>query len=94
MFWETAEESGTSTNEDFQTGESATQKSMIHTFEANGQTVRLIDTSGIGDIRGVLTDLDNMKNIMYTIKKVGEIHGIVILMKPNENFCRACTSQP
>ncbi|EAQ91200.1 hypothetical protein CHGG_03135 [Chaetomium globosum CBS 148.51] len=64
-------------------GESATQRTMIHSFQVGDRIVRLIDTPGIGDTRGVEQDKSNMEDILQTLTQYPELHGILILLKPN-----------
>jgi GTP-binding protein EngB required for normal cell division len=77
---------GSDGNETFASGHSATQACKIYTFtdEETGSRIRLIDTPGIGDTRGVEQDKKNFQNILSTIANLDEIHGICILLKPNE----------
>ncbi|BFI30419.1 hypothetical protein MPTK2_3g11990 [Marchantia polymorpha subsp. ruderalis] len=64
-------------------------KSYLFRIEADsgkqGLSVRLIDTPGIGDTRGSAWDKNNIKNILIQLKKFEHIHGICILLKPNES---------
>lgn len=49
-----------------------------------GETlIRLIDTPGIGDTRGAAQDKKNMADILASLKTVDVLHGILILLKPN-----------
>lgn len=68
-------------------GDSATQKTTVYpvTFQSGDSTltVRLIDTPGIGDSRGVDYDQQNMADILSTISGYDTIHGILILLKSN-----------
>ena len=70
-------------NEKFEEGKSATQYPKDYVFETGGITVRLIDTPGIGDTNGVEQDKENFKNIMKHIETINALHGICILLKPN-----------
>ncbi|BBN19774.1 hypothetical protein MPTK1_8g13510 [Marchantia polymorpha subsp. ruderalis] len=67
-------------------GESATQVCKAHVFKLkdNSMTVRLIDTPGVGDTRGFQQDRENFKDILNTMTKYKNIHGICILLKPDE----------
>uniref|UniRef100_A0A914QJ44 G domain-containing protein n=1 Tax=Panagrolaimus davidi TaxID=227884 RepID=A0A914QJ44_9BILA len=76
---------GTSKNENFAEGQSATQQTRAYTFRHNNCLYRIIDTPGIGDSRGIEQDKKNMENIMQFISLYKEIHGICVLMKPNES---------
>ncbi|TGZ81925.1 hypothetical protein EX30DRAFT_239815 [Ascodesmis nigricans] len=62
-------------------GKSATQKTMVHSVQIGNTTLRLFDTPGIGDTRGIAVDELNMGDILSTIGNYDKIHGIVILMK-------------
>ncbi|PYI08639.1 hypothetical protein BO78DRAFT_440566 [Aspergillus sclerotiicarbonarius CBS 121057] len=64
-------------------GQSATQSTAIYPFQLGDVTVRLIDTPGIGDTRGVEHDKKNMANILAALSNFDKIHGIVVLLKPN-----------
>ncbi|PMD45744.1 hypothetical protein L207DRAFT_630143 [Hyaloscypha variabilis F] len=66
-------------------GESATQEPVVHSFIVDDTTVRLIDTPGIGDTRGVQQDHLNMDNILATISGYTHLHGILILLKSNNS---------
>lgn len=76
---------GKSQNENHDAGQSATQSSMVHTFNYGDILVRLIDTPGIGDTRGPLQDKKNLENIIRTLSNYDVLHGIVILLKPNSS---------
>ena len=72
---------------DGSTGDSATQQTTVYpvTF-SNGDstlTVRLIDTPGMGDTRGVDFDRKNMADILLTLSGYEDLHGILVLLKPN-----------
>ncbi|KAL2609617.1 hypothetical protein R1flu_028190 [Riccia fluitans] len=68
-------------------GASATQICKSHVFKLkdNSMTVRLIDTPGVGDTRGFQQDKENFKNILTTMTQYEYIHGICILLKPDES---------
>ncbi|ESU43073.1 Ankyrin repeat protein [Giardia duodenalis] len=70
-------------NEDVESvGASVTQSPKVHTFNAHGTEICLIDTPGIGDTRGYDYDKANFDRIIEFIKDY-ELHGIFILLKPN-----------
>src|SRR5262249_31585677 len=46
--------------------------------------MRLIDTPGIGDTRGASQDKENMADILSVLRSYQNIHGILILLKPND----------
>lgn len=68
-------------------GDSATQRTTVYPVTFNmGEstlTVRLIDTPGMGDTRGVDFDRQNMADILSTLSGYEELHGILILLKSN-----------
>ncbi|KAE9972894.1 hypothetical protein EG328_004702 [Venturia inaequalis] len=68
-------------------GDAATQQTNVYpvrfTSGSTTYTVRLIDTPGIGDTRGVDFDKKNMSDILSTLSSYEELHGILILLKPN-----------
>ena len=72
---------------DGSTGASATQRTTVYpvTFNMGDSTltVRLIDTPGMGDTRGVDYDRQNMADILCTLSGYDELHGILILLKSN-----------
>lgn len=74
---------GTDTNEVQNAGMSATQECKVYPFTVGDRLVRLIDTPGIGDTRGVDQDKKNFQNILSTLSYLQELHGICILLKPN-----------
>ncbi|KAI1056015.1 hypothetical protein LB506_009186 [Fusarium annulatum] len=65
-------------------GDSATQKTSVYRVTYNDTEYRIIDTPGIGDTRGPEIDNKNIKDIMNTLKRYEELHGILILVKTNE----------
>lgn len=73
------------TNESDVLGDSATQESKVYTFPILGKKkqLRLIDTPGIGDTRGIDQDEINCDDILQKISRYDEIHAICILLKPN-----------
>ena len=70
-------------------GDSATQQTTVYPVTVSSgsatYTVRLIDTPGIGDTRGLEFDRTNMADILTTISSYDELHGILILLKPNNS---------
>ncbi|KAJ8910297.1 hypothetical protein NQ315_002459 [Exocentrus adspersus] len=71
-------------NECLDTGMSATQdvKSYVFPISNGNIKVRLIDTPGIGDVRGVAQDNINCENILDYIGQLHELHAICYLFKP------------
>jgi hypothetical protein len=49
----------------------------------DGKLVRLIDTPGIGNVRGPEQDRKNLANILSVLRNYKDLHGIVMLLKPN-----------
>lgn len=78
-------EFGNDKNENKMVGESATQESKCYVFslQGNKHLLRLIDTPGIGDTRGIDQDKINCDNILAMLGKYDDLHGICILLKPN-----------
>ncbi|PAV59065.1 hypothetical protein WR25_10769 [Diploscapter pachys] len=74
---------GESKNESFKTGESCTQNPVSYVFYTGNRMIRLIDTPGIEDARDPAMDDRNFNAILQYIANVPEIHGICILLKPN-----------
>ncbi|KAK6948118.1 hypothetical protein Daesc_009882 [Daldinia eschscholtzii] len=86
---------GTSDDEhDGSKGASATQRTTVYPVTIGNRTIRLIDTPGIGDTRGIQYDKKNMADILTTLSSYDDLHGILILVKSNNarltvtfNFC-------
>lgn len=74
---------GFSENEMYEVGHSATQHSRVYKFQIGNEIIRLIDTPGIGDTRGIEQDKENFEDILQTIANIDELHGICILQMPN-----------
>ena len=74
---------GSDDNEVQDVGESCTQMPQTYVFAGRNVTVRLIDTPGLGDTRGVERDRENLQYILQHIASFEELHGICILLKPN-----------
>ncbi|RYP83149.1 hypothetical protein DL769_001455 [Monosporascus sp. CRB-8-3] len=75
---------GSNKNEaDGSMGQSATQLTSVYTVDIASVRVRLIDTPGIGDTRGVDQDNKNMADILRVLRNYNNLHGILILLKPN-----------
>ncbi|CAF4716781.1 unnamed protein product, partial [Rotaria sp. Silwood2] len=93
-----------SNDEDFNhPGQSVTQhcKSYIfdlkHTDEKFRRKIRIIDTPGFGDTRGLDQDNRNMEHILQYINNLTHLNAICFLLKPNETrlniFFRTCLIQ-
>jgi GTPase SAR1 family protein len=64
-------------------GASATQQTTVYPVTIGTTTVRLIDTPGIGDTRGLEFDRKNMSDIIETLGSYDDLHGVLILLKSN-----------
>ncbi|KAL3441270.1 hypothetical protein BJX65DRAFT_313944 [Aspergillus insuetus] len=69
---------------DGSTGQSATQRTNEHCIQMDDCEIRLIDTPGIGDTRGASRDKENMADILSFLQSYPKLHGILILLKPND----------
>ena len=85
---------GNDANENKIVGQSATQYSTSYVFKTDDTVMRLIDTPGVGDTRGYGQDKKNFENTLRHIAQLDDLHGIDILLKPNQarvnltfNFC-------
>jgi hypothetical protein len=84
-----------------QSGQSVTQhcKSYVFTLKDgdNGRKLCIIDTPGIGDVRGLAQDDINMQHILSYINNLKHLNAVCILMKPNNTrltiFFRSCFMQ-
>ena len=74
---------GSDANEDCTPGQSATQQCKSFVFPFGETLVRLIDTPGVGDTRGLAQDDSNFEDILAYIGQFKEIDCICILLKPN-----------
>ena len=74
---------GTDVCEKHGEGQSATQRPRTYVFPAVDGTIRIIDTPGIGDTRGIEQDLENFQQILNHIANLDRLHGICILLKPD-----------
>ncbi|CAF4073751.1 unnamed protein product [Rotaria sordida] len=90
-----------STNENFQYhGQTITQYCQSHIYylhNNDGTKLRIIDTPGFGDIRGIEQDNLNMQHIIRYIKNFNYLNAICIFVKSNESrlniFFRSCFIQ-
>jgi GTP-binding protein EngB required for normal cell division len=90
-----------SNNEDFDhPGQSVTQhcRSYLLTLKhMGGIKLRIIDTPGFGDTRGLDQDDKNMQHILKYINNLSHLNAICFLLKPNVSqlniFFRACLTQ-
>ncbi|CAF3137444.1 unnamed protein product [Rotaria sp. Silwood2] len=83
-------------------GESVTQhcKSYIFTVkdgENRARKLRIVDTPGIGDTRGLTQDEANLQHILTFINSLSYLNAVCILLKPNNarltGFFRSCFLQ-
>ena len=90
-----------SSNEDFNhPGQSVTQKCRCHVYhpvDKNGKKLRIIDTPGFGDTRGLDQDDHNMKHIVEYITNFSHVNAICFLLRPNESrlniYFQSCLTQ-
>lgn len=71
------------TEADGSLGQSATQKTTVHAIRIGGTMIRLIDTPGIGDVRGAEQDKRNMADILSVLRGYERLHCVLMLLKPN-----------
>ena len=79
-------------------GQSVTQQCQSYVFDLNDRfRLRLIDTPGIGDTRGIDQDRKNIDHILTYINSLSHINAICLLLKPNASrlniFFRSCIKQ-
>ncbi|CAF0746792.1 unnamed protein product [Adineta ricciae] len=74
-------------NEDFDhPGQSVTQHCKSYLFNLkhkHGKQLRIIDTPGLGDTRGLDQDERNMEHILQYVNNLTHINAICFLLKPN-----------
>lgn len=91
--------SATDENEHLETGVSATQgvKTYLFPIVKKRLKLRIIDTPGMGDTRGIEEDKNNCNNTLKYINKLDYLHAICFLFKPTEArktiFFQYCISQ-
>ena len=78
-------EHGHDENEGSVQGQSATQKCKSYLLPFGNRQIRLIDTPGIGDTRGLEQDKLNFVEILNFIDQFEYLHCICILLKPNNS---------
>lgn len=64
--------------------QSATQQCRSYVFPLGDRNLRLIDTPGIGDTRGVQQDSKNFHEILTFIAQYEHLNAVCLLLKPNE----------
>lgn len=86
-------------NEDHRrVGQSVTQQCRSYVFDIHRLLrLRLIDTPGIGDSRGLDQDTKNIDHIFTYVQNFSHINAICFLLKPNQSrldaFFRVCLKQ-
>jgi GTPase SAR1 family protein len=94
-------DSDTFYNEDFDhPGQSVTQHCQSYVFNLDhndGRKLRIIDTPGFGDTRGLEQDDLNMQHILQYINNLPHLNAVCFLLKPNETrlniFFQTCITQ-
>ncbi|CAF3355793.1 unnamed protein product [Rotaria socialis] len=66
-------------------GKSQTQGCKSYLFSIGDRFLRLIDTPGVGDCRGVEQDNKNFDHILAFVSRYEHLNAICIMLKPNEN---------
>ena len=77
-----------SNNEHFNNiGQSVTQycRSYVFDLKENGKKLRIIDTPGFGDTRGLEQDDRNMEHVLQYINNLSHLNAICFLLKPNSS---------
>ena len=72
-------------NEILQVGKSATQGPKTYSLKLGNLKINLIDTPGIGDVGGIDADKKNFANILAYLSGFEKLHGVCILLKPNQS---------
>mgnify|MGYP001034389244 FL=1 len=87
-------------NENFNDiGQSVTQhcKSYVFNIGKSDKKLRIIDTPGFGDTRGLEQDDQNIEHILHYVNNLSHLNAICFLFKPNSqrlNICfRTCFNQ-
>ncbi|KAI4462507.1 50s ribosome-binding gtpase [Holotrichia oblita] len=78
-------EIGESPNENTGHGESATRNIQSYLLNYNQNKIRLIDTPGIADTRGMVYDEENTEKLLSYIGELDHLNAICILLKPNNS---------
>jgi GTP-binding protein EngB required for normal cell division len=79
-------------------GQSVTQQCKSYLFHLNDALrLRLIDTPGMGDTRGVDQDVKNIDHILNYVNSLSHLNAVCLLLKPNASrldiFFRSCINQ-
>ncbi|KRT78595.1 Ankyrin repeat-containing protein [Oryctes borbonicus] len=72
-------------NETFEAGQSSTQNVKSYSIVTDNTILRLIDTPGIGDTRGIERDRENFDKLLKVIAELENIHAICVMLKPNNS---------
>ncbi len=86
-------------NEDHEhQGQSVTQQCKSYVSHLNEKfTLRLIDSPGIGDTRGIAQDDKNIEHTLTYVNNLSHLNAVCLLLKPNASqlniFFRSCISQ-
>lgn len=85
---------GTDRNECQDGGVSGTQSPVAHLLRYKGRSIRIIDTAGLGNTRGLAYDERNANSLVNYLNQLRHLNGICIVLKPTEsrstvlfNFC-------
>lgn len=65
-------------------GNSVTSAPTGYCFTFGSNTLRIIDTPGIGDTSGIAADKKNMEQIFHYLQSIQLLHGVIIIVKGNE----------
>jgi hypothetical protein len=79
-------------------GQSVTQQCKSYVFNLNDRIrLRIIDTPGMGDTRGIDQDDKNIDHVLTYINNLSHLNAICLLLKPNTSrlnvFFRSCINQ-
>ena len=79
-------------------GQSVTQQCKSYVFKLTNQLwLRLIDTPGMGDTRGLDQDEKNIEHILSYVNHLSHLNAVCLLFKPNDSrlniFFRSCVNQ-
>ncbi|GJQ75238.1 hypothetical protein Trydic_g9837 [Trypoxylus dichotomus] len=81
-------------NECQESGSSGTKKPMLHELKFKSKTLRIIDTPGLGDTRGITADHENIKALIDFIGQLGHTAistiaapGITLRCSKENTFC-------
>ncbi|CAF3774286.1 unnamed protein product [Rotaria sordida] len=79
-------------------GQSVTQQCKSYMFKLNERLcLRLIDTPGMGDTRGLVQDEINIDHVLAYVNNLSHLNAVCLLFKPNESrlnmFFSSCVNQ-